>query len=734
MAVWRVKTVVLLAGLVALCVGKPALHASLRPRAFTPLPAGSITPKGWFLKQLELQAEGLSGYLALFWPDISSSVWIGGTNDGGLHERTPYWLNGIVPLAFLLNSAGRDLAKPPTPPRKNHTLCKQNVDMRNGDIRFLQVNNISECHDLCVATPACVAFVTDSCSNQSVTCWLKETVGAQTSASCRCLGFVPPEPASVMGQAQRYLNYIMDQQTAAGWLGPDDEKTGVMYWQNFNVLFALIQFMEGAPENTDRVVNVIHRYLAEAYSRMQHTPMVSWAAARGMDFALSVQYMLQFHPNGKEQMLSSMLDLIQQQTMDWETWFSAFKSGASPHGVNNAQALKSSAVWYVQTGNESFHQSSLQRMHNMDQTYGMPSGMFCADEILCDAPEQRMPSRGTELCAVVEAMFSYNTMFSVHGDVQFADRAERIAYNALPATWASKKGGDMWNHQYLQAVNEITAQSQAEHVWGHDGPDAELYGLAPNYGCCTANFNQGWPKFANMLYFSVGDKGVAVGAYAPSVANFGSGVTVEVNTSYPFEDTVNIIVTTPYPLPLYVRIPGWAHENQVAVNTSVLGTAPNGTMHKISLPAGHSTVRLTFFPTVRLEQWYGKGSVSVHRGALMYSLPITGNYTVLHTYPYDSRDYQVQPLDQWKFALDTSAFNYSQPGYVAGSAPFNHTDWACSVDASVRSFDAWPLEKGSAGAPPQGPVCTQSGCGTARSARLVPYGGTDLRISEFPIA
>ena len=32
-------------------------------------------------------------------------MWIGGSGDGGLHERTPYWLNGIVPLAFLLRNA-----------------------------------------------------------------------------------------------------------------------------------------------------------------------------------------------------------------------------------------------------------------------------------------------------------------------------------------------------------------------------------------------------------------------------------------------------------------------------------------------------------------------------------------------------------------------------------------------------------------------------------------------------
>lgn len=44
-------------------------------------------------------------------------------------------------------------------------------------------------------------------------------------------------------------------------------------------------------------------------------------------------------------------------------------------------------------------------------------------------------------------------MYATHGELAFADRAERIAYNALPATWASPTGGDMWAHQYLQAIN-----------------------------------------------------------------------------------------------------------------------------------------------------------------------------------------------------------------------------------------------------------------------------------------
>ena len=36
-----------------------------------------------------------------FWPDIQDSSWFGGNAEGG--ERAPYWLDGVIPLAYLLN-------------------------------------------------------------------------------------------------------------------------------------------------------------------------------------------------------------------------------------------------------------------------------------------------------------------------------------------------------------------------------------------------------------------------------------------------------------------------------------------------------------------------------------------------------------------------------------------------------------------------------------------------------
>jgi hypothetical protein len=77
--------------------------------------------------------------------------------------------------------------------------------------------------------------------------------------------------------------------------------------------------------------------------------------------------------------------------------------------------------------------------------------------------------------------------FRVTGELSLLDDVERIAYNALPGTMSA----DMWQHQYLQQANEISACRTNPHHWQSDGPDSTLFGVEPNFGCCTANFNQG---------------------------------------------------------------------------------------------------------------------------------------------------------------------------------------------------------------------------------------------------
>ena len=67
---------------------------------FTPF-YRDIRPECWLRRQLEIQARGLSGNLHKVWPDVRDSAWIGGACEGW--ERVPYWLDGLIPLAHLLD-------------------------------------------------------------------------------------------------------------------------------------------------------------------------------------------------------------------------------------------------------------------------------------------------------------------------------------------------------------------------------------------------------------------------------------------------------------------------------------------------------------------------------------------------------------------------------------------------------------------------------------------------------
>lgn len=77
---------------------------SLAQHSYTEIPLGSIRPQGWLLQQLEIMRDGSTGHLDEVHTKIQKdNGWLGGKGDDW--EETPYWLDGAVPLAYLLDDA-----------------------------------------------------------------------------------------------------------------------------------------------------------------------------------------------------------------------------------------------------------------------------------------------------------------------------------------------------------------------------------------------------------------------------------------------------------------------------------------------------------------------------------------------------------------------------------------------------------------------------------------------------
>ncbi len=78
-------------------------RAPLLESRYMELPLGAIKPEGWLKLQMLSQVSGLTGHLDEAYPNVvgARNAWLGG--DGDAWERGPYWIDGLLPLAYILD-------------------------------------------------------------------------------------------------------------------------------------------------------------------------------------------------------------------------------------------------------------------------------------------------------------------------------------------------------------------------------------------------------------------------------------------------------------------------------------------------------------------------------------------------------------------------------------------------------------------------------------------------------
>lgn len=592
--------------------------------------AKEIKPRGWLKRQLEIQAEGLSGNLDKIWPDIRDSAWIGGDKEGW--ERVPYWLDGFIPLAYLL----------------------ENEDM--------------------------------------------------------------------VSRAKKYIDAIVSSQKDSGWICPCDEDKVKTYdtWAVQLISKVLVVYYECSGD--ERIPSVVYNILKNYYELLKNgsIELFSWGKFRWFETFIAIQFTYKRY---KEDWLKDLAKILREQGADYNDFVEMWKRPVNhwkleTHIVNIAMMLKSEAVSCdildkPYTDNADYLRSVL------DQYNGTVYESFTGDECLSGLSA----IQGTELCAIVEQMYSYELLYAYTGDRKWAERLEVLAFNALPATLSE----DMWTHQYVQMSNQISCQRfHGNPIFGTNATEAHLFGLEPNYGCCTANFNQGWPKFA-LSAFMHNDNTVINSMMIPSELH-ADGVHMILETEYPFKNRAKYKIASDKDFTFIVRVPSFAK------NVKINGDSFEGSDLRFDVKSGESEI-LVEFETVPHFEKRPHGLNAVKCGALIFSLPI--QYTtkmheyvrddVIRKYPYC--DYELIPQSAWNYGFSSEDVSVKTNG--VSDIPFSANNPPIVIKAKLKQID-WGYEERFDTVCAKTPISTEP-ISDEKQMELIPYGCAKLRITELPL-
>src|SRR5690606_28308223 len=102
------------------------------------------------------------------------------------------------------------------------------------------------------------------------------------------------------------------------------------------------------------------------------------------------------------------------------------------------------------TGDSTYLKSLNTGFGDLMTLHGDPNGIFSSGEDL----HGNAPTQGTELCAIVETMYSLEDIIWITGDPYYMDALERTTFNALPPQTMD----DYNEKQYFQIANQIEIQ------------------------------------------------------------------------------------------------------------------------------------------------------------------------------------------------------------------------------------------------------------------------------------
>ncbi len=626
---------------------------------FKKIPLGNIEPKGWLKRQLEVQGDGLSGNVMDLFRDLSKkSAWLGG--NGESWERGPYYVDGLMPLAFLLK-----------------------------DDKLLQLTYL-------------------------------------------------------------WIDSILDSQDAEGFFGPKKNKD---WWPRMVVTKMLPDYFEAS--NDERVIPFLTKYYHYMNKNIEERPLFSWAAVRACEELIGIKWL---YEKTKLEELKELASKILKYRFDWVgefanlRWPEASKNYYSSnkfnikkvlfyapdfirnilgikerkkektekreqnlfnqfyhatHGVNIAMALKYPAYEALFTNENNKMSIAKNGFNKIMSKNGTAISLFTCDEHLSGVEA----FQGTELCTVAESMFSAEKNYEITGDRFWADLLEKWAYNAFPATFTP----DMCSHQYVQQTNQISATT-AKRTWYDAYNKANIYGLKPNYACCLSNMHQGFPKFVERIAFTKDNTLILVAPLASQINTVlnDEEVSLSIDSEYPFRNSATIKVNKGN-FNILIQRPEFV--------TSIRVNSKDFFDDEILLHvSANEEYKIEYNFKLRTKR-NPDSSISVFYGPLLMALPIKENIK-MGASRFSNRE--MKPASEWRYGIKSDLSDAIIKTMDSSSKlPFGTPNIA--VEVTGKRVE-WKVKNNQC----DRVSLVKDNNNEYERLVLVPYGTTNLRISQLP--
>jgi hypothetical protein len=332
-------------------------------------------------------------------------------------------------------------------------------------------------------------------------------------------------------------------------------------------------------------------------------------------------------------------------------------------------------------------------------------------------------------------MLSDELLIAITGDPIWAERCENATFNSLPAAFTA----DMKALRYLTAPN----MPQSDHADKRPAIEngGAMFCMDPHdHRCCQHNAGHAWPYFTEHLWYAAPGNGLAAYLYAPCevTAKVADGVEARITekTRYPFEDEIEFTIAIPKraKFPIYLRIPQWCN-NATIKAAGKKTSAPAGKLVRLENNwKDGDKITLSLPMKVEVQKWAeNRGTVSVNRGPLTYSLFIKENYKRnggTDAWPA----WDIFPGSPWNYGLtepEPAAFKVLKKSWPKDDQPFRADVAPIRLQTKARRITNWTLDaKGAVNEVVQQPIKATE---PEETITLIPMGAARLRISAFPV-